>query len=257
MSAILYARISKKDELLGLRDQESVCRDYASENSLRIRSSHKEVNNSINKNPPVLHSVVKMRNVIIIMADVLKISKNIKLAMEIASISNENNNKIIFIKENFMCRNSSDLPKLEKLIQNAINAHELNDDKQPLHEVPYGFELSTTLIRNETEQSIIEFIKLCKGSNVRTENLNNRMNLLLESMGRSNQACITCYNNDDKVIIEHIIINNTDIASILNTHGIECRNRKWKVNMIEELVNSLNVRHVNTKWCNLCDLNQS
>ena len=138
--------------------------------------------------------------------------------------------------------------------------YEINDDfiinNDTLNTVPYGFELNMSLIPNKVEYEIIKFIQLCKNSSVQSINLDKQMHIILKLLNRTNTSSIKCYDNNDNEVSEQTTsMTNSDIAYILNSNNITFRNKYWKSNIIDSVVDSFNKYYNNNKCGTLCTIN--
>jgi hypothetical protein len=246
---VIYNRVytTEQNNDSNLKNQENNCYSYAEENNLCIRSVYKEVNNTTTKIPPVLNTVLKLHNRVILIPDILTFAQSVNIGLASAKIAIKNSNTIIFIKENFMCRILADLSKLEQYLQNNISKkfNHSSTGAEPdseifdfdVYDIPYGFEINMQLIPCEVEQDVITFIHLCKNSSVKSLNLNNQMRTILNNLNRLNdidKVNIKCYDDNDMVVSkQNKSMSNTDIIDILNTYNITNRDKQWKPNMVD------------------------
>jgi hypothetical protein len=180
--------------------------------------------------------------------------------MKLAKISINNNNKLIFIQEKFICKNTSDLLLLNEYLLNTENESKIlstriktsrnfliSNGLFPGGYVPYGYEINDRkLIKNQNEHDIIDFIKtclkyeiLCVDLNIKMENLEQK--LPKELLTSNEYVPINFYDDENDII--HVITEKLtfkEISELLNSYTILKRGVLWNPNSIKTAIKEYN-----------------
>jgi DNA invertase Pin-like site-specific DNA recombinase len=224
---------------VSLRVQEQLCFKFASENKLRVKSVHKEIHSAFHKTPKILNDVIKKKNQNIIIASVDRFSRSCDIGLKMAAKCIKNKNKLIFIQEKFIISDSSSLITLNQFLKNteresSVISTRIKKAKNFLlsnnmfagGSIPYGYKvIDKKLVKDNTEQSIIEFIKICMKDSIPCDLLNRKM---IDIACISPYVPIYCYNKSGTVIkILTEPLSKHEISDLLNSYKIKKRGILW------------------------------
>lgn len=244
MSSIIYCRVStlmqnEYNKGVSLRVQEQLCFKFAHENKFRIKSVHKEIHSAFNKTPKILNDVIKKKNKNIIISSIDRFSRSCDVGLKMAATCIKNKNKLIFIQEKFIVSDSSDLIILSQFLKNteqesAVISTRIKKARNFLlsngmfagGSIPYGYKvIDKKLVKDNTEQRIIEFIKICMKDSIPCDLLNRKM---IEMTCDSPYVPIYCYDKSGTVIkILTEPLSNHEISELLNSYKIKKRGILW------------------------------
>lgn len=246
MASIIYCRVSSigqntYNKSVSLQTQEQICFKFAHENKLRVKSIYKEVHSAFNKTPKILNNILhgKYTNQTILISSVDRYSRNVNIGLKLAVKAFKNKNKLVFIQEKFVCESSDDLVLLKSFLQNTeqeskIISNRIKTSRSFLINngmfaggaIPYGYNvIERKLVKNEKEQNVIEFIKICMQNKLLCDDLNRKM-LSLTTI--SPYIPINCYDkngNNVSCITEPLTLQ--EISDLLNSYGVLKRGILW------------------------------
>lgn len=265
MKSIIYCRVSSAaqnefNKSVSLQAQEQLCSKFAHENKFSVKSIFKEVHSAFNKASKLLSDIINKKSTNIIISSVDRYSRSVCNGMKLAKISINNNNKLIFIQEKFICKNTSDLLLLNEYLLNTENESKIlstriktsrnfliSNGLFPGGYVPYGYEINDRkLIKNQNEHDIIDFIKtclkyeiLCVDLNIKMENLEQK--LPKELLTSNEYVPINFYDDENDII--HVITEKLtfkEISELLNSYTILKRGVLWNPNSIKTAIKEYN-----------------
>jgi DNA invertase Pin-like site-specific DNA recombinase len=287
MKSIVYCRVSSAaqnefNKSVSLQAQEQLCSKFAHENKFSVKSIFKEVHSAFNNASKILSDIINKKSTNIIISSVDRYSRSVCIGMKLANISINNNNKLIFIQEKFVCKNVSDLLLLNKYLLNTENeskilsvriktsrAFLISNGLFPGGYVPYGYEINDRkLIKNQNEHDIIDFIKTCLKYKILCVDLNIKMKNLEQKLPKelltSNEYVPINFYDDEGDII-HVItekLTNKEISELLNSYNILKRGVLWNPNSIKTAIkeydpnNNVNVADKSFKIKNWSKINK-
>lgn len=249
MQCVVYNRVSSMHQASGisLQAQEAMCRKYATNNNMNVSQVYQEVHSVFHKSPPTLSAIInsdKSNKTPILFVAVDRFSRSVAVGVNMAKIAISNNIALHFIREDFVCDSFRKLSQLVKYLKQAEGesraiSNRVKSAKNYLEQMgiftgaqaPYGFVVrNRKLVPNQTEQLILEFIKLCKTSNIPSATLNTLMRRIVRSSSSQNKKYnpIDCYNKKNEIIptlTEKLL--NTEISALLNSYNITKRDKEW------------------------------
>ena len=256
VKCVIYCRVSSLgqnmyNKSVSLRSQESICGKFSHENKLKTRRIYKEINSAYNKIPPVLSEVINLKNTVIVIASVDRFSRSSKFGMCMAHKCVQNENSLIFIRERLNIVKSQDVQKLSQILkatemESKLISERVKTSKRYLKSqglfsggtIPYGYNVvERKLILDKYEQKVIEFIQLCKESNIKSGDLNNIMRKISDY---ENYEDINCYDEDGDVV-SHITepLTNSEISALLDSYKIKKRGKSWTTSKVAYICSRL------------------
>lgn len=262
MKGLIYCRVSSAKQTafgttVSLQAQEQLCFEFASKHGYTVSSVYKEIHSAFNKTPKVLNGIIageKNKSILVSSVDRFSRSSDIGLKLAIKAI----NNKItlVFVQEQFVCCSTGDLIALKAFLKNTEqesktigirvkNARNYLIDNGMFAggTVPYGYEVvDRKLIKNESEQNIISFIKYCMSEMIESVVLNKKMITLTPTRP---YVPIHCYDTlDDRV--NHITtpLTKQGISDLLNSYEVLKRGLRWKPSLITTAIKQYGHKNV-------------
>lgn len=252
-TCVIYNRVSslsqnEYNKSVSLQAQEQMCLKFAHENKLHVKSIFKEVHSAFNRKPQILSEVINRKNQIILIACIDRYSRNVSVGLKMATTSFKNNNKLVFIQEKCVCETHSDLILLKRFLQTTENESKtignrikqtrtflINNGMFAGGAIPYGYNVvERKLVKNEYEQSVIEFIKLCMKDKLLCDDLNRKMSELAKI---SPYVPINCYDKGgNKVGCITEPLTKQEIADLLNSYGVLKRGILWCPRVIKTAI---------------------
>jgi hypothetical protein len=233
---------------VSLRVQEQLCFKFASENKLRPKSVHKEIHSAFHKTPKILNDIIKKKNQNIIISSVDRFSRSCSVGLNMATTCIKNKNKLIFIQEKFIISNLSDLIILNQFLKNT--EHESTVISTRIKKarnflisngmfvggaIPYGYKvIDKKLVKDNTEQCIIEFIKICMKESIPCDLLNSKM---IDISCISPYVPISCFDKSgDGIKILTEPLSKHEISDLLNSYKIKKRGIIWHPSVLKTAI---------------------
>lgn len=249
--AIIYARSStkKQNDLMtnshSLEIQTSNCIKFCFENNINIDKIETEIISARNsKKQKILLNIINTnKNILLIVFDISRFSRNIFDGMNMLHKCIDNNITLYLLKDNMYIRDLNDITRFNNLL---LNAHAESDAisfriKKSIEfrksngiffgKRKFGYDIITEnnkkkLKINENEQKIIELILILKygGFKIKINNL------------------IMFLTNDKlKIEMDNVILfgnyENIDIVYFLNLHNITYKNKVWTCAILNNIIN--------------------
>jgi len=263
MKCVVYNRLSLSTvDNSSLLRQEHFCTKYASGAKLKVSEIHKEVCSAYKKKPNVLNSLVQRNNLYLIVYNVSRFSRSLKLGLEMLSTLFTNGGKVYFVDEGVEYAHDSDLDKLKIFLLKAelesdVISHRVKSSKKYLREkgkysggsIPFGYTIDkdNVIIPDLSESSIIKFIKECGCKRVIASRLNNIMRkIMMELFPNVKYTSIILYNVDGKSRRINKL-SYANIADLLNSYDIKKRGCSWKSYTVKTAISSFNKQTVAKK----------
>jgi DNA invertase Pin-like site-specific DNA recombinase len=243
---------------VSLQAQESICSKFAHKNNLKVNSVYKEVHSAFTKAPNVLSTVIELKNCTIIISDVSRFSRSVKVGTDMAKIAFKNNNQLVFIQEKLACSSIVDLPILTQYLQKTESesktiglrvkkAHTYLIDNGLCRggHYPYGYNvIDRRAIKNQHEQDILQFIRACQQKRIVSDDLNNMM---INITNIRPHVPIECYDKDSNVVaIITQRLTNREIADLLNSYSVTKRGLAWNFGSVNTALISNNRQNKNS-----------
>lgn len=255
MPSVIYCRVStlmqnEYNKGVSLRVQEQLCFKFASENKLCVKSVHKEIHSAFHKTPKILNDIIKKKKQNIIISSVDRFSRSCDIGLKMAAICIKNKNKLIFIQEKFIISDLSDLILLSQFLKNT--EHEstvistrikkarnflLSNGMFAGGSIPYGYKvIDKKLVKDNTEQCIIEFIKICMKDSIPCDLLNRKM-IYMSCI--SPYVPISCFDKSGTIIkILTEPLSKHEISDLLNSYKIKKRGIIWCPRVLKTAIKS-------------------
>jgi DNA invertase Pin-like site-specific DNA recombinase len=247
---------------VSLQYQESICSKFAYDNDLNIISVYREVHSAFTKMSPVLSSVINLRNYTILISDISRFSRSVSVGLEMAKMALQNNNRLVFIHDEFVCARHDDFKKLTQFLhktedesktigRRTKNAREylIENGMYAGGSVPYGYTIiDRRPIENKHEKEVLRFISICQRNNISSVTLNKIMSKIVNT--KVNDP-IECCDKSGKVVTNITEkLTNAEIADLLNSYNVYKRGIPWKPLMIKTALESNSKQISNNKRSN-------
>ena len=248
--AIAIARVSTTGQLdkgHSLSDQISRCVQFAKKNNLKISEMHNITGSAFKTVPTSLREIFETKkNKVLLFICVDRFSRSIKIGTELANMALRRGNSLVFIQEKIIIKKYSDIKLIKTHLSKAESesltlSNRIKGSRSYLSGIgahpggfiAYGHHLVDKTVKpNVYEQCVIKFITLCKSNNIKTTQLNNIMKRI-----STIYTPIECLDVDGNIITDMSdVLNNSEIAKLLNDYGILKRGYAWNTRMVANII---------------------
>lgn len=261
-NAIIYSRLSSPNQSMinnvhvSFENQLSSCHNYCRLNNLNVINEYQEIKSA--KNMSNLKELIKIgenySNINLVIYNITRFSRNNLQGLQFLNAFSEKNIIVHFVEENTKTNHHLDFHRIRlglsqseyesDTISNRIKSNNiiLRNKGWVFGQAKYGSETYLyngirTKRCNKYERNIIDFIMSARVGSCSVSSLNK----LLKKILPTNKVPIEFFDNKNQCLIEKFdklfTLTFAEIADLLNSYGILCRNNKWSASSVNRIYN--------------------